>query len=156
MPAHLFYPSFLNGGGFTRKHVAIERLGKTSCLKSPASGKESPRGLPWGSLLWAAWCQGNKQVQACHYPTWDSGQNRITRSLYAILNLFSSASIYRAQGILHQRREHVITTYLWNLNGSIIFIPVALWERKKYETPWNDITPRNYYNACALLLIPPY
>lgn len=156
MPTHLFYPPFLNGGGFTRKHVAIETVGKTSCPKSPASGEESPRAMPWGFLLWAGRWWRNKQVQACRYPNWDSDQNRITPPLYAILNLFSSASICRTRDILHQRRGRVTITYLWNLNGSIIFIPVALWERKKYETPWNDITPRNYHNACALLLIPPY
>lgn len=73
-----------------------------------------------------------------------------------MLNLFSSARIYKMQGILCQRREHVMITYLWNLSGSVIFIPVALWERWNYETPQNDITQRNYYNAYALLLIPPY
>lgn len=156
MPTHLFYPSFLNGAGLTQKHVAIETVGKAGCLKSPASGEESPCGLPLGFLLWAAWWGGNKRVHACHYLTRDSDQNRIIPSVYEILNLFPSASLYRTQGILYQRREHVTITYLWNLNGSIIFIPVALWDRKKYETPWNDITPRNYYNACALLLIPPY
>jgi len=88
MPTHLFYTSFLNGGGFTQKHVAIETVGENSYPRSPASGEESPRALPQGFLLWASWWQGSKQLQACHYSTWDSDQNRITPSLYIILKFF--------------------------------------------------------------------
>lgn len=42
MPAHLFYPSFLNGGGFTRKHVAIGGVGKTSFLKKAQLQERNP------------------------------------------------------------------------------------------------------------------